>query len=308
MRAVVCNLCGADDADLVNRGPDLLLNRVGDYRLVRCRRCGLIYQNPRPTLAELEAHYPADYVPYKPDVSQFTPLQRLSEQHNLQRRCALLERRVAGPGRLLDVGCATGLFLNAMQQRGWQGQGVELSVYAADYARAQFGLAVHTGTLESAEFPPQSFDVVTLWDVLEHVVDPLATLREIARLLRPGGLLALSLPNPDCPEARWFGSAWVGWDRPRHLHLFTRPVLANYCHAANLHLEAVESLGGRLGLTLMSLEFACKARGWPEARWRALTAWLYGWPLRLLTWPLYRLAESRNQTTEMNVFVRRPPD
>jgi hypothetical protein len=97
----------------------------------------------------------------------------------------------------------------------------------------------------------------------------------------------------------------VGWDRPRHLHLFTRPVLANYCRAAGLHLEGVQSLGGRLGLTLMSLEFACKARGWPEARRRALTAWLYSWPLRLLTWPFYRLAERRNLTTEMNVFVRR---
>ena len=305
MDAVVCNYCGADDPELVNHGPDLLLDRPGDFQLVRCRRCGLIYQNPRLSPDELSAHYPPDYQPYKTDPAQANRRQRISEEHQLARRGNLLQRHASGRGRLLVVGCSTGLFLKTMRARGWQAVGVEPSAYASAYAREQFGLDVQTGTLESAEFPSASFDVVSLWDVLEHVTDPRATLTEIARILRPGGLLALSLPNPACPEARWFGAAWVGWDRPRHLHLFTPSVLRRYLTAAGFDPPVTESLGGRLGLTLMSVEFACRARGIPATRWRPLLGWLYAWPLRLLTWPFYRLAERLNRTTSMNVFAVR---
>lgn len=303
MRYVICNFCGEDDSEPLNRGPDLLLNRDGDFQLVRCRNCGLIYQNPQLTLDELAEHYPENYDPYQESVTSLGFTQRISAQHGLSRRLKLLTRYAQPPGRLLDVGCATGLFLNAAHQQGWQVEGVELSTHAAEYARRQFGLSVFQGTLEQASFSAGTFDVVTMWDVLEHVIDPRETVREVARVLRPGGLLALSLPNPRAIQARVFGSSWVGWDRPRHLHIFTPDVLTAYLREAGFKDPAFVSQGGRLGLSLISLRMFLNQRHVPVDRSQRVERLLYNIPLRIATWPIYRLLEALNRTTVVNVFA-----
>ena len=305
MQDVKCNNCGADEPAPLNRGPDLLLNRPGDFRLVRCQACGLIYQNPQPEVDELAQYYPDEYLPYKKRVDELGFVKRRDEQYSLNRRCRQLMNHWQPPGRLLDVGCSTGLFLNAMRAFGWDVEGVELSEFAANYAREQFGLKVATGTLEEALLPGESFDVVTLYDVLEHVIDPKSTLREIHRILKPGGMILLSLPNPDSFEAKLFGSSWVGWDRPRHLHIFSASVLRRYLVEAGFDFGHVESLGGRLGLSLLSFRFYCNARGVSEEWSRRLINIIYNWPLRLLTWPAYRMMELMNRSTVMTVVAFR---
>jgi SAM-dependent methyltransferase len=308
MQYVSCNLCGRDDAEPVSRGRDLLLDRPGDYRLVRCRHCGLIYQNPQLTLAELAAHYPEEYLPYAGALAaEPSRFRRLDKSYGLARAGRRVAHHRPEPGYLLDVGCATGLFLNMMRERGWQAAGVELNPLAADYARRTFGLEVQTGTLEDAAYPAATFDAVTLWDVLEHVVDPKGTLAEIGRVIKPGGLLVLGLPNPAGVEARLFGDQWVGWDRPRHLNLFTPQVLRRYLSEAGFRLESIESFSGRLGVTLLSVEFLCKARGIPEARWRPWLKLAYSPPLRVVSWPIYWLAQALNQTSTMTAFARLEP-
>jgi SAM-dependent methyltransferase len=304
MNHVNCNYCGRDDTELVNSGPDLLLNRPGDFGLVRCRNCGLIYQNPRLAREELLHHYPDSYLLYTTQESEETSaLQRLSQQHGLARRCQRVKRHAPTPGKLLDIGCSTGHYLAAMRERGWQVAGVELSEYAASYARQNFNLDVRTGTLHEAGFTDDQFDLVTLWDVFEHVLDPKATLAEIARILKPGGLVVISSPNPTGIEARLFGSSWVGWERPRHLHLFTPDVLRRYLHDAGFSLRSIESFSGRLSVTLLSVEFMLKAHGIPEGKFRPWLKAAYNWPLRLLTWPLYRLGEAFNKTTGMTAYA-----
>jgi 2-polyprenyl-3-methyl-5-hydroxy-6-metoxy-1,4-benzoquinol methylase len=305
MQSVTCNYCGVDNSVLVNYGPDLLLNLPGDFYLVRCLNCDLIYQNPQLTIGELSNHYPKEYLPYREDIrKEKSALRRLDQSYGLARTCRRVIQHHPQTGRLLDVGCATGLFMNAMRQRGWEVTGVDLSPYAAQYARRNFNLEVEVGTIEDIAYASDTFDLVTLWDVLEHVPDPRATLKEIARVLKPEGMLALSLPNPVCIEARLFGSYWVGWDRPRHLHLFTPAVLARYLQDSGFELISLQSYSGRLGLTLLSLEFYLKAKGIPEKRWRHWLKLLYNWPLRMATWPVYRLGEIYNQTTSMTAFAR----
>lgn len=305
MKKIFCNYCGRDDAEVVNRGPDLLLNRPGEFRLVRCRNCGLIYQNPQLTLEELSEHYPDDYQPYQRNLSTFgTPIKKWSNKHEMSRRYKWISGYFPQPGKLLEVGCSTGTFLAAMRERGWQVTGVEPSPYAADYARKNFDLEVFTGTLELANLPATSFDVVTFWDVLEHVIDPKNTLAETARVLNPGGLFVASLPNPDSVEARLFGSHWVGWDRPRHINLFTPDVIQRYLQDTGFKSVEIKSPSGRLGVTLMSLEFLARARGIPEKKWRPWIKAAYSWPLRLATWPLYKLGGALNCTSIMTVFAR----
>ena len=305
MKAVRCNYCGRDNSEVVNRGPDLYLNRPGDYRLVRCRNCGLIYQNPRLTREELLEHYPTThYERYLPAAEEEeTILRRVDRWRGIARRRKRITQLARRIGHLLDVGCATGSFLDMMRTHGWQVSGVELNPDAARYARQRLQLDVRTGTLEQAQFSSQAFDVVTMWDVFEHVLDPRQTLSEVRRILRPGGLLALSLPNPSSLEARLFGDSWAGWDRPRHLHLFTPAMLSHYLVDAGFQRPHIESDGGRLKVTLLSVAYACNARGIAREAWAPWLDALYNWPLRLLTWPIYRLAELFNQTTTMSAYA-----
>jgi SAM-dependent methyltransferase len=303
MIEVNCNFCGHDSTELVNVGPDMLLN-TGAFCLVRCLHCGLIYQNPRLKPDELSRHYPADYPRFIRHTAALSPLQRWSQYHAVDRQRRRLERHTAGCGKLLDVGCATGQFLRHMQASGWEVAGIEPNAEAADYGRDTYQLDIRTGTLEESDFADNGFDVVTLWDVLEHVPDPRSTLQEIARILRPGGLLVASTPNPTCIEARLFGRHWIGWERPRHLYLFPPRLLRHYLGDAGFDEIVIESFAGRLAVTVTSLEYWLKTTWIPMYLWQPCLRLAYSWPLRLATWPVYRLAEAFNQTTTMTVFAR----
>jgi len=192
-----------------------------------------------------------------------------------------------------------------MRDHGWEVKGVEPNKFAAAYAQKELRLDVFPGTLEEASFQNATFDSITLWDVLEHVQNPMATLKEAHRILKPGGLLVISLPNPSSIEARLFGSHWVGWERPRHLFLFTPQLIEAYLQKNGFELDGIESFNGRLSLTLLSLEFLCKAKQVPEKRWRPWLRAAYNWPLRILSWPLYRLGEQFNKTSILTVFATR---
>lgn len=308
MRYISCNLCGQDNADLVNQGPDLLLNLWDQtYCLVRCRNCGLIYQNPQLTLEELlDLHYPASYICFNQDIDdKKSVVNSIDRYFGIEKRCRRIQRHFTGPGKLLDIGCATGIFMNAMRARGWQVAGVEINEYAADYARKTLNLDVFTGTLEEAQYPDQSIDLACLWGVFEHVIDPRATLQEIRRVLKPGGLVAIAVPNPASLEALLFRASWVGWDRPRHLHLFTTDVIQRYLDLCGFHLVSTESFFGHLKLTLLNIEFWCKLNKIPVNKWAYMLKALYNWPLRFVTMPVYWVGDAFNKTTNIVYFARK---
>lgn len=215
-----CALCGSGRSEFVLSGPDRLLDLPGEYSFVRCIDCGLVRQDPRPPDA-LEAHYPESYPSYAGSVeAKGNLLRRLDRGYGQHKRAAIVQR-FRGSGRLLDVGCATGDFLLEMRRRhGWDLTGVEPTDYACAYAQG-LGLDVVCGTLAQAAFDDASFDVVTMWNVLEHVSDPVAELRETWRVLRPNGILVFSVPVWESRLRRWFGPYWVEWDLPRHMHIFS---------------------------------------------------------------------------------------
>ena len=304
MNQVNCNYCGKDDTQPVSRGADLLLNKAGDFHLVRCLNCDLIYQNPKLTKEELTEYYPDEYDPYQRGVvEQLSGVQKFDRQHEMSRRCTRIEAYFDKPGKILDIGCATGLFLAAMKERGWEAHGIEPSDYAADYARTQYGLQVIHGTLEDTQLPEDQFDVVTMWDVLEHVDDPMETLKEVYRILKPNGLLVVSLPNPNSLEARIFGDTWIGWDRPRHLNIFSSEVIEKYLDKTGFQLNKIESFSGKLAITLMNLDFWVTAKGYDQNRWQRLRRFLYNPVFRAATWPVYRLLGALNRLTIMNIFA-----
>ncbi len=258
VETVSCALCNSTDARQVFDVPDRLFNRP-EVRaiLVRCQRCGLVYQNPRPTLAEMAQHYLPEYELYtpQPGASELAPALRLAYAYGMRKRRQFITRHQTA-GHLLDVGCATGVFLDSMRASGgWAVQGVEISPEAAQIARDQYHLDVRTGTLEEAAFGSATFDVVTLWDVLEHLHHLGASLDEVWRILKPGGWLVLRVPNGACWDARLFGQYWAGLEPPRHLYVFTPKTLRAILEQHHFRLMRSSTASAAYTTFLLSLRF-----------------------------------------------------
>jgi SAM-dependent methyltransferase len=128
---------------------------------------------------------------------------------------------VGGNRSLLDIGCGTGEFLHVASTRGWHCRGVEISAYAAEYARTKYGVTVHTGILKPGLFPEHSFAAISLWDVIEHLPDPAATLSICARLLHPRGVLTLSTGDVESVCAKLCGRHWHLFNVPEHVFFFS---------------------------------------------------------------------------------------
>ena len=307
METVNCDLCGADDTELVFEEKDLLHRIDGTFYLVRCRQCGLMYLNPRPTIEEIARYYPGDYQPYTTINEDDSVIVRLDHRYGASKRYrAVVARADVKEGRVLDIGCSTGEFLDAMRRRGhWEPYGVELNDEVANYARTHLGLNVFPGTLTEAHYPDAFFDVVTLWNVFEHLHQPRATLIEIARITRPEGLLVMSLPNPDCIEAKVFGPYWAGLDAPRHLYIYSRHTLEQVLTLTGFEMEEVTSFTGRYHVLALSVGHWLDEKVTSE-RWRHwLKRTIISLPLRLLALPYYTIADRWNQSSVMTVFARR---
>ena len=142
-------------------------------------------------------------------------------------------------GCLLDVGCGNGRFLAQMRELGWEVMGVEPDSEAARIARKRFGLDVFQGTLEEAKFPDNSFDAITMNHVIEHVPDPIGLLAECRRILKPDGKMVMVTPNIQSLGRYLFGKAWLHWDPPRHLVLFSPKSLRACAERAGLRVRSL---------------------------------------------------------------------
>lgn len=177
-----------------------------ETRYFVCRRCDVVFQFPQPIAGSLTEFYSEDYYRKTEGEQGATGYTNYDEEMDLSLAHVLFEpvRRLARTpgGKLLDIGCATGKILEVARENGWNARGVEISAWAAEGARRK-GFEVHTGTLEEAHLPEASMDVITMFDVIEHIPDPRKTLHEVHRLLRPGGTLVVQTPNANGFGARF---------------------------------------------------------------------------------------------------------
>ena len=194
-RDEACKVCaGRDFRVLGSRGGEAHRSLAGaKTRIVKCRACGLIYPNPMP--------YPAGEDTRYTNVSgYFEDVMAVEDEGQRQLGDTLAgeaERRLGRRGRFLDVGCGRGEVVRAAQERGWQAEGCDLSAEFVQYAREVNGVEAHAATLEQMRYPDASFDVVTLVEVIEHLYEPAETVRELSRVVKPGGLVYLSTPNEE---------------------------------------------------------------------------------------------------------------
>jgi 2-polyprenyl-3-methyl-5-hydroxy-6-metoxy-1,4-benzoquinol methylase len=176
-----CDLCYSEKYCVVEPGEH-------KYKVLKCSRCGLVYVYPKPPKRELKRHYNSDYY------HEWMDRQKQRRVHMWQKRLKAISRETA-IGRLLDIGCGEGLFLKIAQENGWSVEGTEISEFACKSAAQNIGKEIWTGEVWDACFYTASFDVVTIWHVLEHGVDPLKTLKEARRVLKSDGLCVVAVPN-----------------------------------------------------------------------------------------------------------------
>jgi len=259
---IPCNLCGARDAALLY--PSTLTNpalNAADFRctsseygvhppIVRCNVCGLVYANPRWDSSLVSASYSVIEDPTYVE-------ERAGRVLTFSRNLAPFENLVAASSptrRLLDVGCHIGVMIELAQARGWEAWGVEPSVWAAEQARAH-GLHVVTGTLSDAQIPENYFDVVTMWDVIEHLTDPAAEIRNVHRVLKPGGVFAIHTIDIESFFARAMGNRWP-WLMEMHLYYFSPRTLSKMLarHGFKLIRSSAQGRYLRLGYFVTRIE------------------------------------------------------
>ncbi len=229
--ARACPVCGTGS-------PAALFAKDG-FHMVGCRVCTAVYVGEDPAAIDFQALYGQSYYTGGHDAvfADYTG-QEASRRAHARRKLWLLRHlapRVARQGRWLDVGCAAGFFL-AEARAHYEVQGVELSAWSSAYARDRLGLPVVTGTLQQAALPADHFDVISLWDVIEHVPDPVPLLAEAARVLRPGGRLVLTTGDWGSAYARRRGADWHLMTPPWHLTMFSRATLAEASRRAGLRV------------------------------------------------------------------------
>lgn len=209
---VTCNICGSCDYELLFNRSD---NVFGEQTIIKCKNCAVVYTYPMPDEDSLSKHYDGHFFTEKFDFIGSGKIWERFYRLNL----AYIEKQTM-KRRILEVGCGLGHFLNVAKRRGWDVQGVELSKFAADYAVNKFNLKIHNHSIKELSFPDNYFDVVVLWATLEHLVDPFKKLCEINKILSPGGLLALSVPNHNSLDTKLNGMQKTDMKYCEHLYHF----------------------------------------------------------------------------------------
>ena len=295
-----CDICESKDyEELFTRG-DLNTFLDGSFRFVRCLNCGLIYQNPRPTKISWPALYQEEYDQYKTDYLK--GLERIIHSYGLYKRFRSI-LRYKRSGELLDIGCSTGDFIRYVSTYpNWRTVGIEPSTIAYNKA-LQFGLNVYNMSLEDFTIShlDHKFDVVTLWNVIEHLFSPMRDIQIIWNHLKPRGLLVITTPDIDSFSARLFQKYWIGYELPRHFYVFSKRTLRLLLEKSGFELIRFENIYGEHAAFMSSLRFFL----------RAITnkplglELFFGFPIRLFFSPFFRIISIMKKGSWLTVYAKK---
>jgi len=214
--------------------------------IVRCADCGLVRLRHLPDREEVKRIYTESYfrsadsgsIGYDDYVAD-----RKKISKTFHRRLEEIEKWTGHKGSLLDVGCATGFSLAVAREQGWAARGIEISEFACNFAQRHLQVDVQCGTFADAQPEPESFDVITMWDYLEHCVDPLYELQLAHHSLKPGGLLALTTPDIASLPARLSGPRWMGIKDKEHIYYFSPTTVRRLLKDTGFQVVRLEHVG-----------------------------------------------------------------
>lgn len=210
-----------------------------EFTIVACEKCGFRFTNPRPGESEIGRYYQSEEYISHSNTSKgiVNSLYQRVRKYTLRQKLKLVNS-LSPKGNILDIGCGTGEFLYTCKSDGWKTTGIEPDPKARTFATEHYGLAIYEES-ELAMLPTHSFDIISMWHVLEHVHKLNERIEELKRLAKPGGTLVIAVPNCSSLDARIYGSQWAAYDVPRHLYHFTP--------------KDIENLFGKHGLTVQKI-------------------------------------------------------
>lgn len=242
-----CNLCGA----FVDPDNSLRWRKDG-FRIVQCPSCGLVFRADPPSYADLAEIYTPSY--FRDDLSAgdrqgYSDYLGDADLHrrNARRRLEELGQHVP-VGRLLDVGCAAGFFVAEARARGWDAAGIDVSPEMIAWGRTNLGVALSMGTLQEQETDGRPFDAITMWDYIEHSIDPAGDVARCSELLTGGGVLALSTGDVRSTLARLSGSRWHLLTPHHHNYFFSRRTLRLLLAQAGFEIVSVRARASRYSI------------------------------------------------------------
>ena len=229
---VSCPICGTLQ--------DKILRDCGDYSFSKCDICGLVFQNPRPSVMDLIGRYDKEYFEYElREEKQFLDLM-LKSLRDVNFFVSSANLKNEG---FLDIGCATGILLEYLQKNNYRVSGLEICPESANYGINKRKIDIRINALEKEAFPDESFYFVHSSHVIEHIADPLSFLREIRRILKPGGALYLTTPNIDGFQAKIYKEKWRSFI-PDHVVLFGKKYLGSLLRNEGFKIENIKTWGG----------------------------------------------------------------
>jgi 2-polyprenyl-3-methyl-5-hydroxy-6-metoxy-1,4-benzoquinol methylase len=264
-----------------------------------------MYVNPQPDSEELKSYYPEDYEAYVGiEKGKFSWLHRIDYRYGIEKRYRAI-MRYTNLGRMLDVGCGCGAFLAGMRNRGWETLGIEPNSQAATYAREELSLEIKNATLENVNLESESFDLVTMWNVLEHLSGPQDALYRISETLKPGGILVFAVPSTKSYDLKIFGKYWAGYDIPRHLYVFPTETLKDMVKKAKLEILERRCIYGTYHALAYSAQFAINDNIASDNIRSMLKRVMLSLPVRAIMIPLTRVIDFLNRGTIMTWFCRK---
>jgi 2-polyprenyl-3-methyl-5-hydroxy-6-metoxy-1,4-benzoquinol methylase len=232
-----CNFCGSEKSSRLYKD---------NPHLVICDECSLVYTNAQMSVEGMKGFYDDEYFVSKDSIQKgyehyFDGKMNISK--TFLKRMDIIEHYCKKPGRLLDIGCAAGFFLEVARNRGWDVHGIDISKLCATYARDKMDIDVKIDLFMNAVYEDSSFDLITMWDYLEHSITPKEDIEKAWKLLRKGGLLVLATPDILSIPARICKSRWIGIKLEEHFYYFTRDVLSKLLSETGFEVLRMNYIG-----------------------------------------------------------------
>ncbi|MAT42526.1 MAG: hypothetical protein CL609_09310 [Anaerolineaceae bacterium] len=237
-----CDFCGSNkNFDFIST-QDRFTNE--EFQYVKCLRCGLIFLKHIPSKDEILRYYPNNYEAYS----------GIKKKKVLEKTIKYIKKYKNNPSSILDIGCSTGEFLEAIKFNGIKNvYGIELNEVISDIAKEK-GIKIVGSTIDDLQPNDRGYDIITLWDVFEHLPNPRSSLEKIFSILNPGGYLFMSIPNLDSFDRYIFGQKWIGWDAPRHLYLYDNKLIEKVLIESGFSFEFTHCITGAKGAFNLSMD------------------------------------------------------
>ncbi|MGA1978273.1 MAG: class I SAM-dependent methyltransferase [Bacteroidales bacterium] len=238
-----CPLCDSANTGIFLRTSDYFLSGES-FELWKCSQCGFVFTYDPPDESNIGHYYESDdYLSHNDSAKGFFGIVYRAVRKLMLVRKTGMVRKASGlkTGEFLDIGSGTGHFLSAMKNSGWRVRGIEINEKAREYSISEFGLQVLAGD-KVKSLQSQSLNVVTLWHVLEHFNDPFSLAEEIRRIIKPGGVCLIALPNSGSFDAEHYKEFWAAYDVPRHLWHFEPSTIDLYAKKTGFKVVGTRTL------------------------------------------------------------------